>query len=361
MTASEAILVPVLNEADAIGEFLRELAPHAAGRRLYLLDSGSIDATVAEAQSAAQRYGLELAVVPCPPGLAASIHCGIERSREGRIAVLDGDGQHGPDVLDALFARLADSDLAVGSRRVPGAAVADDWPRLRRVATACLLWAARHGVRCHGVRDPLSGCFALQRAAWERRRRFDTGGYKFLLDFLAASKALLVTEVPVRFRARSAGASKVAFPVFWELLVSIARGAAHCRVPRRWISFGGVGALGTATDAALTGLLHGLLGAPFAWARTASILAGMTQNYLFNNALTFRAERRQGNAPMARGWALYAACQSIGAGTNWGVSVALHGTGTPWPAALFGGVLAGFAINFLTARRFVWPAAGKAG
>ena len=356
---AEAILVPVLNEAGAIAAFLDELAPHAGGRPLYLLDSNSSDATVREARRAAKRHGLKLAVVPCPPGLAASIRCGIEHSPEERIAVISGDGQHAPSVLNGLFARLAEGwDVAVGSRRVKGAAVAVAWPWRRRVASKALLWTARHVVRCHGAKDPLSGCFALRREAWERRRRFDTGGYKFLLDFLAASRGLRVTEAPVRIRPNDAAASKVSFAVFWELLVSIVRGAVHCRVPRRWISFGGVGALGTGTDAGVTAVLHGVLDAPFAWARTASILSGMTQNYLLNNALTFRDKRRRGGVRMASGWALYAASQSIGAGTNWGVSVALHGVGVPWPAALLSGVMAGVVINFVTARQFVWK--GKA-
>lgn len=353
--ADEAILVPVLNEAGAIGAFLGELAPHAGGRPLYLLDSGSTDRTVPEARQAAKRHGLKLVVVPCPPGLAASIRCGIERSQEARVAVIGGDGKHAPGVLEGLFARLAEGcDVAVGSRRARGAAVSVRWPWRRRAASKALLWTARHVVRCHEARDPLSGCFALQRAAWERRRRFDTGGYKFLLDFLAASRGLRVAEVPVRIRADGAAASKVSFAVFWELLVSIVRGAVHCRVPRRWISFGGVGALGTGTDAAVTAILHGVLDVPFAWARTASILSGMTQNYLLNNALTFRDKRRRGGKRMAGGWVLYAAFQSIGAGTNWGVSVMLHGAGTPWPAALLSGVMAGVVINFITAREFVW-------
>ena len=121
----EAILVPVLNEEEAIGPLLAELAPHAHGRRLYLLDSDSQDGTLAAARQASDALGLDLEVVPCPPGLAASIRLGIECSEEDRLAVLDGDGQHDPKVLDALFRKLQSGcDLAVGSRCAPEAQVA---------------------------------------------------------------------------------------------------------------------------------------------------------------------------------------------------------------------------------------------
>ena len=352
----EAILVPVLNEERAIGPLLEELAPHVQGRRLYLLDSDSQDNTLAAARQAADALGLDLQTVPCPPGLAASIRLGIECSEEERLAVLDGDGQHDPKVLEALFRELQSGcDLAVGSRRAPGARVAPDWPRHRRAATSAALGALRLGVRCHGVQDPLSGCFALRRSAWQRvSKRFETGGYKFLLDFLAASRKLRVAELPLSFRARRSGASHLAFAVFWELLVSAMRGLLHGRMPRRWISFCGVGALGTITDATLTGILHVLFGLPFFLARPLPILAAMTQSYLLNNWLTFSDVRRRGGARLLRGWMLFAASVSIGASVNWGVSSQSYAWGAPWPAALIAGILAGVVINFLAVKTIVW-------
>ena len=346
----EAILVPVLNEAGAIGPFLGELAPQARGRRVYLLDSGSQDGTAAEALAAARSHAIDLTVLDCPPGLAESIRFGVERSREARIAVIDGDGQHAPSAVDALFAALADGcDAAVASRRAVGATIAADWPRHRRLASGAFVWVARQVLRRHGVRDPSIGCFALRRRAWERTRRFETGGYKFLFDFLASAPRLRLAEVPLTFRPRGAGRSKVALPVLWELFVSITRAALQCRVPRRWISLGGVGSLGAVVDVSLMWLLHGALGIAFAWARPAPILWCITQNYLLNNALTFAATRRRGAVPLLRGWALHLPRQLGGAALNWGVSVGLFGIGAPWLAAVLAGALAGAAVNCVTA------------
>ena len=357
MQATEAILVPVLNEEGAIGPFLAELAPHAVGRRVYLLDSGSHDGTVAEARGQACRCGLALGVVDAPPGLATAIRFGIEQVPEQHVAVIDGDGQHEPQVLDALFQDLRDGgDLAVGSRTVAGASVALDWPRHRLAASAIFLFLVRAAVRCHRIRDPLSGCFAVRRQAWQKAAgRFETGGYKFLLDFLVASpRELRATERPLQFRARRAGASKLAFATFWELLVSVARGVFRAAVPRRWISFGGVGALGTASDTLATGIAYNLLDAPFAVGRVIGLFVGMAQNYLLNNQLTFADRRRRGFGNLVRGWGIYAASQSVGSAVNWGVSVGTHALGVPWVAAVMLGVGTGAVVNYLGAAQVVW-------
>ena len=355
---TEAVLVPVLNEAATIGAFLPELAAHSGNRRVYLLDSDSSDGTVAEARRAAAQAGLELVVLRCPAGLSAAIRHGVEQSSEAHLAVIDGDGQHSPAVLGRLFQELgAGHDICVASRMAQGAAVSAEWPRHRRLFTKALWTAARLGGRCHGVKDPLSGCFAFRRTLWQRvAPRFATGGFKFLLDLLTVAPNPRVAEVPIAFRARHGGRSKVALHVFWELVNSLAWNVLRGRVPRRLVAFGTVGVSGSLADAAVTGVLHSLLGVPFSAARPVGILAGMTNNFLLNNLVTFRDRRRQ-RWQLLRGWLLYAGFQSVGALTNYGVSITLNWLGLWWPLALLAGIAAGTTLNYLTASRMVWRGA----
>ena len=352
---SEAVLIPVLNEASVIGAFLTELTPYAGSRKVYLLDSGSRDGTAEEARRAAAQAGLDLVVVRCPAGLSAAIRHGVEQSAEARLAVIDGDGQHSPAVLGRLFEELgAGHDICVASRMAEGAAVSAEWPRHRRFLTKALLAAIRLGGRCHGVRDPLSGCFAFRRALWEQvAARFATGGFKFLLDLLTVSQRPRAAEVPIAFRARQGGQSKVALHVFWELVNSLAWNVLRGRVPRRLVAFGTVGASGAFVDATITGVLHSLLGVPFSAARPAGILAGMTNNFLLNNVVTFR-DRRRARWQLLRGWLLYAGFQSVGVLTNYGVSITLNWLGLWWPLALLAGIAAGTTLNYLAASRMVW-------
>lgn len=357
---TEAILVavsPAVCGGDGYRRILGELTPYATGRRLYLCHPGG--AGPAWAQEAAAALGLSLDVLSVPGDVASAIRYGMEEAVEDHLAVLDGDGQSDPRVLDALFAELRSGiDVAVASSTAPGAVVPAGSPH-RRVTTALLRLCIRLLVPCRGVRDPLSGCFALRRSAWRRvAARVDSGGARFLVDLLPAAGALQVREVPVALRSRGSEGGATSLAVRWQLIVSIVRGALRLRLPRRWLSFAGVGALGTVTDALFTGVCIGVGGLAFGVARTIGLAVGMTQNYLLNNRLTFP---EAGAAPTLRGWALFGVCQALGALANWGVSVTAYAVGAPWFGALLLGTAAGMALNLAIALKLVWPVTTPAG
>ena len=341
MTATaetEAILVAPGQPPDHAS--LATLAASAAGRSIYLLGGRSHDAT----GSAATPHVTTLAV---PAGLASVIRYGIERVDADRLAVVDGGALRHPGSLvevDALFASLrAGQDVAVAAYRSPAAGA--PW------YGGAVSWLARRLVRRSGVAQPLAVCFAFRRAAWQAAApRLDTGDRTFLLDLLAACPAARVAEVVLPGAAAGAGGAPT-LATAWDVLVSTLRSMLPLRVPRRWLSFAGVGALGTITDVACTGV--GLsLGLPFGWARSGGVLIGLVQNYLLNNSLTFAAD---GQPATLRGLALYGACQALGNGANWGLSMAAFAAGAPWFVALFIGVVAGNILNFLTASWLVWP------
>lgn len=335
---TEAILVAPGQPPDHAA--LAKLAASAAGRSIYLLGGRSRDATASPAP--------HVTTLALPAGLASVIRHGIERVDADRLAVVDGGAlRHlgSPvEVVDALFASLrAGEDIAVAAYRSPAARA----PWYRGVVS----WLARRLVRRSGVAQPLAACFAFRRAAWQAAApRLDAGDRTFLLDLLAACPAARVAEVVLPGAAAGAGDAPT-LATAWDVLVSALRSMLPLRVPRRWLSFAGVGALGTVTDVACTGV--GLsLGLPFGWARSGGVLIGMVQNYLLNNSLTFAAD---GQPATLRGLALYGACQALGTGANWGLSMATFVAGAPWFVALLVGVVAGNTLNFLTASWLVWP------
>ena len=336
---TEAILVAPGQPPDHAA--LAKLAASAAGRSIYLLGGRSWDATASEATPCPTTLAV-------PAGLASVIRYGIERVDADRLAVVDGGALRHPgssvEVVDALFASLrAGQDVAVAAYRSPAARA----PWYGGVVS----WLARRLVRRSGVAQPLAACFAFRRAAWQAvAPRLDAGDRTFLLDLLAACPAARVAEVVLPGAAAGTGGAPT-LAASWEVLVSALRSALPLRVPRRWLSFAGVGALGTVTDVACTGV--GLaLGLPFGWARSSGVLIGMVQNYLLNNSLTFAAD---GQPATLRGLALYGVCQALGTGANWGLSMATFAAGAPWFIALLVGVLAGNILNFLTASWLVWP------
>ena len=356
---SEAILVPTSGgtfRAGLVRGMIDELAPCALHRRIYWLHGQSSAGAVAEAREAAAALGLDLAVLATPGDAASAIRHGIEEAGEDHFVVFDASGRQHPKAIDALFAALRSGiDLAVASPAAPGA-IGLAGSRHRRAASALARFCLRLLVPCRGLRDPLSGCFAMRGAAWRRvAARVEPGGAHFLLDLLPAAEGLEVREVPAAFRSHgSQGIGNLATQ--WQLLVSIARGALRLRLPRRWLSFAGVGALGTVTDAVLTGICIGLGGLHFGAARTVGLAVGMTQNYLLNNRLTFSEAQA---APTFRGWALFGVCQALGALANWGVSVIGYSAGAPWFGAVLLGTAAGMALNLWTASKLVWPSGGS--
>lgn len=336
---AEAILVALPPSRPPLGDSLAKLAGAFVGRSVYLLDARSRTATATEA-------ALGATVIAAPTGLAGAIdHC-IECANADRLAVIDGrvlrHAAPAAEAVDALFASLrGGDDFAVAASP---ASSSGSW------TGDAVRWLARQLVHRRGVADPLAGCFALRRSAWRAAApQLDAGDRTLLLDLLAANSGGRVAEV--RIPGTAAGAAPT-LATGWEVLVSALCAALPLRVPRRWLSFAGVGALGTVTDVACTALGLGL-GLPFGWARSGGVLVGMVQNYLLNNALTFATD---GRPATLRGLAVYGICQALGTGANWGLSMASFTAGAPWLVALLIGVVAGNTLNFVTASRLVWPA-----
>lgn len=145
-------------------------------------------------------------------GLSSAVVHGF-RHANGRFAVcMDADGQHPADRLDELVAALEDgADLVVGSRHVAGGAI-DGWPWTRTVTSKVATLLARAFVPpAREITDPMSGFFAVDREVFDDDvlGLADPHGYKILLELAALVPDADVDEIPITFRARQAGESKL--------------------------------------------------------------------------------------------------------------------------------------------------------
>lgn len=127
------------------------------------------------------------------------------------ILTMDADFSHPPVYLPALVAAARDADVAIGSRYVAGGKIVG-WPRTRRVASRLVNSASRY-LAGLAPRDT-SGAFRCYRIEALRRIDFDairSHGFGYLeetLWHLQRARAKIV-EVPITFRERRAGRSKV--------------------------------------------------------------------------------------------------------------------------------------------------------
>jgi glycosyltransferase A (GT-A) superfamily protein (DUF2064 family) len=210
VTLQVAAVVPVIDEADAIGDVVRGLLASGACCVL-VIDGGSRDGTRTVAAEAG-------AVIVDEPrrGYGRACLTGTERAFGAQpadhghdaVAFLDGDGSCDPLDLPALVAALSDAELVLGRRPgrllEPGAMPLHARLGNELVATVIAL-RSRH--RIHDLPP-----FKVLRGATLERLDLDDDGYGWTVQLVA--RALLepstrIREVPVSFRRRRGGASKV--------------------------------------------------------------------------------------------------------------------------------------------------------
>jgi dolichol-phosphate mannosyltransferase len=359
-----SLVLPTYNEAESLPDLLAEVEAALAGieHEVIVVDDDSPDGTWRLARELArERPWLHALRRVGRRGLASAVVEGFLSAKGDVLAVADADGQHDPAALRELHAAVrAGAQLAIGSRYVGGGAVGE-WDERRqllsRVATALAHRACR--VRAE---DPMSGFFAVERSAFEEvLPRLNPRGFKILLDILVHAPAgLRVAELPIAFRVRRRGASKLSRLVgaqFLEYLYEVLLGR---MVPLELVKYGLVGSLGVLVNLGAYLLASRLLGlAPrpalfdFSTAVLLAIEAAILSNFLLNNAWTFESARLRGVAAL-RGFLRYNIACLVGALANYGVSAFAYSSGWSGSAAVVLGGFVGGAWNYSMSRLFTW-------
>jgi dolichol-phosphate mannosyltransferase len=229
------LILPTYNEADnveailtASGEVLSAAAPE--GFRILVVDDGSPDGTGAIADAMAERHEWVRVLHRTEKGgigpayLAGFAHALGEGA--GYVMEMDSDFSHDPaDLARLLEAARGDADLALGSRYVPGGQVTD-WGLLRRLISEGGSAYARV-VLGLDVRD-LTGGFKCFRREVLESIRFDevrSRGYAFQVEltYRAVQGGFRVKEVPITFRDREHGQSKMSWRIAAEAMWLVPR------------------------------------------------------------------------------------------------------------------------------------------
>lgn len=235
-----AVLVPTYDEAGNIAPLLRALRDHVPDATLLVIDDASPDGTA----DIADRVGAEIGGVsvvrrPVKDGLGNAYREGFARAlAEGHdvLVTLDADFSHDPEVVPDLLAAIADgADLVVGSRYVPGGST-PHWPVHRRALSR---WGNRYTgwVLRLPIRDITSG-FRAYRASTLEAIRYETtraSGYAFMTELAQRIQAdgAVVQEVPITFRDRVRGTSKMSGRIIVESMGRVTWWGLRDRLPRR--------------------------------------------------------------------------------------------------------------------------------
>ena len=225
------VVLPTYNEAEnleAISAAIFAALPEAT---LLVVDDSSPDGTGAIAERlAAADPRIRVRHRPGKEGLGRAYADAFPVALAGGAGIvvqMDADFSHDPAVLPALVGPIAAgrADLVIGSRYVPGGGVAD-WGIGRRVVSRGGSLFARIVLSLSP--NDLTGGFKAWRAATLGAIPFGAvhaGGYVFQIEttYRATRNGARVREVPIRFRDRRVGTSKMSRRIIVEALVVVVR------------------------------------------------------------------------------------------------------------------------------------------
>jgi len=208
-----SIIVPTFREEPNIEPLVRRTfaATRTAGTEaeLIIVDDDSQDGTAELVQRLESDLPIRIIVRKGEKGLSSAVVTGFREAAFDRLLVLDADLQHPPELIPRLVEALDDPncDFVIGTRYAGEGTIAENWPWYRRLGSRFATLLARP---LAPLTDPMSGFFALPRSTWEAAApHVDPLGYKIALEIYVKARCRNPVEIPIRFEARHAGASKL--------------------------------------------------------------------------------------------------------------------------------------------------------
>ncbi len=217
------VVLPTYNERDNLERLVaavRQRLP--VSRRILIVDDNSPDGTGEIADRlAAEHDDVEVLHRQAKEGLGPAYLAGFRVALAGGaelIMEMDSDFSHDPAYIPQLLRAIEGADLAIGSRYVAGGGVTE-WGRVRRFISR---GGSRYARSILGVdvRDLTGGFKVFRREVLEAIHLDDVAslGYAFQVEmtYRALRAGFTVVEVPIVFRDRTEGTSKMSKAIIAE-------------------------------------------------------------------------------------------------------------------------------------------------
>ena len=223
------VVLPTYNESATIAEVLRRI--RAAGMPdvdVLVVDDNSPDGTADLAEALSDELGgIEVLRRPSKSGLGSAYRegfkAGLSQGYEALVE-MDADLSHDPSVLGDLLAEIeGGADIVIGTRYMPGGKI-PDWSWYRRAISRAGNLYARYMLDLP-ARDATSGYRAYHRRALERINltavRADGYGFQIEMVYKVVRAGGILGEVPIEFRDRTLGRSKMSSRIVVEALILV--------------------------------------------------------------------------------------------------------------------------------------------
>jgi dolichol-phosphate mannosyltransferase len=223
------VVLPTYNEIDNLEPVVAAILDALPQGQILVVDDGSPDGTGRLADTlAAHEPRVHVLHRTMKEGLGAAYQAGfrwvLDRPDTAAVVQMDADFSHDPRDLRRLLAPLmGDADLAVGTRYIRGGGTVG-WPWYRQLISRGGNTFART-VLLLRYRDLTGGFKAWRRELLEsiRLREVQAHGYGFQIEttWWAHRRGARIVQVPIVFRERQAGSSKMSGGIVREAMVRV--------------------------------------------------------------------------------------------------------------------------------------------
>lgn len=226
------VIIPTYNEIENIEAIITKVFSMNLGYHILVIDDGSPDGTPQVVKKLMLQYPNQLFIEERKGKLGlgtAYIHGFRWSIAKGYnfIFEMDADFSHNPEDLERLYKACKDGcgDVAVGSRYVPGGKI-ENWPWERHlysrggsIYTRLITWMP--------VNDPTAGfvCYTKKVLETINLDEITFVGYAFQIEMKFASWKLgfKIVEVPITFKDREIGKSKMSKGIIKEGVIGVLR------------------------------------------------------------------------------------------------------------------------------------------
>lgn len=202
------VIVPAYNEAEGIGQVIRQIRQDIPYVDVLVINDGSSDDTSRIAKAA----GASVIDLTCNLGIGGAVQTGYRYAAEHHYdyaVQIDGDGQHNPSDLNRLLDAILETgaDMVIGSRFITKEGFQSTFARKMGIGLLSALLTRLTG---QSVTDPTSGYrFCGKRAISLFAREYPTDYPEVEALMLLYNRELTFTEIPVIMKERQGGVSSI--------------------------------------------------------------------------------------------------------------------------------------------------------
>lgn len=295
------VIVPTYNEVETIGLLIERLESLNSAKSDYainilIVDDRSPDGTAKLVDDFAEKYGNIERISGKKAGLGKAYLRGFKHALKGEadiIVMMDADMSHSPDDLLPLLSEIkSGADYVIGSRYLEESVIDKSWPRTRLLSSHIANFVAKKlvGIKSD-INDYTGGYKAIRRQALEKidLKKISASGYVFQVSLLHAflKDGFIVREVPITFRARELGESKLGIMDFVEFIYRAYKLNPNAPI-QRFVRFCLIGGVGTIVNLTTLFLLIHFTKIDAVVAAALAIEISVIGNFFLNHTYTFK-------------------------------------------------------------------------